>query len=159
MGEDPANSSKPVSPQAVWSAYKVPVILASVSVFLVGLAIVLLVKSVQTTTPIQFTSQEADALGASTSASAGILVDVAGAVDKPGIYRLNFGARVEDALVAAGGLAGDADMAWLARNLNRAMRLNDGVKVYIPIVGELEESRTVDFTAAAGYRKALVRFR
>lgn len=65
-----------------------------------------------------------------------IIVDIAGAVLKPGVYRLPFDARVQDALIAAGGLSEAADRGWVAKNLNLALKLRDGVKIYIPGSGE-----------------------
>lgn len=61
-----------------------------------------------------------------------IVVDVAGAVERPGVYRLPAGSRVGDALVAAGGLASPADREWVARTLNLASEVKDGGKIYIP---------------------------
>ena len=61
-----------------------------------------------------------------------IYVDVAGAVEKPGVYTLPGGSRIGDALVAAGGLAASADRAWVAQTLNLAAPIKDGEKVYIP---------------------------
>ena len=69
-----------------------------------------------------------------------IYVDVAGAVIKPGMYKLESEARVNDALVVAGGLASGADRDWVSKNLNLAMKLVDGQKLYIPEVGEKGES-------------------
>src|SRR5690349_17487682 len=43
----------------------------------------------------------------------GLLVDVSGAVENPGLYRLPRGDRVFDAIAAAGGLSPDADMSKL----------------------------------------------
>ncbi len=61
-----------------------------------------------------------------------IKVDVEGQVENPGVYSLNSDARVQDALIAAGGLAATAN-----RNaLNLAQRIIDGQKVYVPAVGE-----------------------
>jgi len=67
-----------------------------------------------------------------------IVVEVVGAVQKPGVYELTSDARVEDALIAAGGVSAEADRAWMEKTLNRAARLVDGQKIYIP---EVEESR------------------
>lgn len=67
-----------------------------------------------------------------------IVVDVAGAVEKPGVYRLSAGSRINDALVAAGGLSADADRVKVERYINLAQKLNDGIKIYIPSVGEQE---------------------
>ena len=61
-----------------------------------------------------------------------ILIDVGGAVEKPGIYEFSSEARVNDALVAAGGLSGEADRDWVSQNLNLAGKLTDGTKIYIP---------------------------
>ena len=72
----------------------------------------------------------------SSSESAKIAVDVSGAVLKPGLYMLNDGSRMQDALVAAGGLSGEADREWIEKNLNLALKLRDGIKIYIPRVSE-----------------------
>jgi competence protein ComEA len=61
-----------------------------------------------------------------------VVIDVAGAVARPGIVRLPAGTRVGDAIAAAGGVAPDADLAAL----NRAALLRDGSRVYVPRLGE-----------------------
>ena len=61
-----------------------------------------------------------------------VVVHVAGSVITPGVYVLEPGARVRDALVAAGGPAPDAD--WNAVNL--AALAVDGSRVYVPAIGE-----------------------
>lgn len=65
-----------------------------------------------------------------------IAVDVEGAVEKPGVYRLSSDSRVQDALIFAGGLSGSADREIVAKNINLATKLTDGMKVYIPFQGE-----------------------
>jgi len=65
-----------------------------------------------------------------------IWVDVGGAVENPGVYKLASDARVNDALVAAGGLSQRADRDWVARYLNLAQAVIDGAKIYIPNQGE-----------------------
>ncbi|EKD64597.1 MAG: hypothetical protein ACD_50C00338G0002 [uncultured bacterium] len=80
-----------------------------------------------------------------------IVVDVAGSVLKPGVYRLDANSRVSDSLIAAGGLSENADRDWVAKNLNMAAKLIDGAKVYIPRVGEAVmgiTSSTVNTSAA-----------
>jgi competence protein ComEA len=59
-------------------------------------------------------------------------VHVAGAVAAPGVHELAAGARVVDAIEAAGGLAADAD----GSRINLAAPLTDGARVYVPAVGE-----------------------
>lgn len=57
-----------------------------------------------------------------------ILVHVAGAVVTPGVYHLEQGARVQDAIAAAGG----ALLSGLPDTLNLAARIEDGDKIYVP---------------------------
>lgn len=65
-----------------------------------------------------------------------ILVDVSGAVLKPGVYQLNQSARVEDAINAAGGFSDAANDEYISKYLNLAQKLVDGNKIYIPVAGE-----------------------
>lgn len=62
-----------------------------------------------------------------------ILVHVLGAVVEPGIVELAPGARVVDAVAAAGGLATDADPG----GVNLARALVDGEQLVVPRVGEV----------------------
>lgn len=73
---------------------------------------------------------------ASPSGSQAIFVDVAGAVVRPGVYQLTVDGRVRDALIQAGGLSAMADREWISRNLNLALKLRDGAKIYVPKRGE-----------------------
>lgn len=73
---------------------------------------------------------EADELGSK------LMADVGGAVIKPGVYELKGGARVNEALIAAGGLGETADREWVEKNLNLAAKVIDGQKIYIPSEGE-----------------------
>jgi competence protein ComEA len=114
----------------LWEIYKIPLLLGSASIIFVIVSLVLLVKSVQTSTPIQFSTTET--LGDSGGLRASIAVDVGGAVRQPGVYMLSMGARVEEALEAAGGIHQNADMSWVEKNINRAAKITDGVKIYIP---------------------------
>lgn len=65
-----------------------------------------------------------------------IVVDVEGAVEKPGVYKLASDSRMQDALIAAGGLGRGADRELVAKSLNLAAKLADGMKVYVPLEGE-----------------------
>jgi competence protein ComEA len=57
-----------------------------------------------------------------------LLVDVSGAVHRPGVYKLPTGSRVNDALLEAGGATGKADLTLI----NRAATLTDGQQVLVP---------------------------
>ncbi|HFU3725048.1 TPA: helix-hairpin-helix domain-containing protein [Streptococcus suis] len=56
-----------------------------------------------------------------------LVVDVKGAVAKPGLYTLAAGARVNDAVDAAGGLTSQAD----PKSINLAQKLSDEAVVYV----------------------------
>lgn len=74
----------------------------------------------------------------------GVVVDISGAVERPGVYRLSNEARVGEALEAAGGLREDADADWVAKNVNLAAVLEDGKKVFVPMVGEIGVGETAE---------------
>lgn len=65
-----------------------------------------------------------------------LIIDVAGAVMNPGVYKLTSESRMVDALAAAGGLSSEADRDYVEKNINLAGKLTDGLKIYIPRVGE-----------------------
>src|SRR3954463_12977536 len=64
----------------------------------------------------------------SSGTSAAVVVDVAGAVAKPGVYRLTSADRVEDALKRAGGATRRADLS----QINRAAKLEAGRQTLVP---------------------------
>jgi competence protein ComEA len=68
-----------------------------------------------------------------------VVVDVAGAVRRPGVYRLPAGSRVTDAVDRAGGGTGIA----LLEQINLAARLADGQQIVVP-------ERTPGVSPAAG---------
>lgn len=78
---------------------------------------------------VQTTTQNDVSLSSDTYSEAEktIVVDVDGAVATPGVYRLPSGARIADAIEAAGGLLPQADTALI----NQAQTLSDGLKVYV----------------------------
>lgn len=66
-----------------------------------------------------------------------VVVEISGAVEKPGVYKLLASERLERLLIEAGGLSIEADREWVEKNLNRAAKITDGQKIYIPSKGEL----------------------
>lgn len=73
---------------------------------------------------------------ASSSAQTTMAIDIEGAVEHPGVYQIPMGSRVADALVAAGGLSSVADRERIAKTINQASKLSDGMKLYLPKTGE-----------------------
>ena len=93
---------------------------------------------------------QAEAVGASGSskgleAQDTVTVYVCGQVKNAGVYELSEGARIVDALIAAGGLTKEA----AAYYLNQAELLSDGGMIYVPSNEELEAS-DVGQSGAAG---------
>ncbi len=88
---------------------------------------------------------DADGSSAKSSSAAEVYVDVDGAVVRPGVYRLKEGARVSQAIDAAGGLTAEADVT----GLNRASKITDGQKIYVPTVGEQQAAAAVGGAASS----------
>lgn len=64
-----------------------------------------------------------------------LIVHISGAVNNPGIVKLEVESRIEDAIISAGGLTEDADLT----NVNLAYVLEDGMKITIPSMSDVEE--------------------
>ncbi|MEC1720195.1 helix-hairpin-helix domain-containing protein [Schinkia azotoformans] len=62
-----------------------------------------------------------------------VYIDIKGAVVKPGVYKLEDGKRVLDAIQMAGGFQTDADQI----KINLAARVTDEMVLYIPVIGEV----------------------
>jgi competence protein ComEA len=75
-----------------------------------------------------------------------VVVHVAGAVAAPGLHELTPGARVADAIAAAGGLSPQADAA----RINLAAPVVDGARVYVLAAGEEEPAVAVGSPLASG---------
>ena len=83
-----------------------------------------------------------------------VVVDVTGAVQRPGVYRMPAGSRVNDAVKRAGGATGKAALD----SINLAARLADGQQVVVPetvpsVTGGAATAPTTG-TAAAGAEDA-----
>lgn len=121
------------------------VILALAGLIIFGSGLFWLKTSGQPQTQVEILSASTEQTNAKS-----IYIDVSGAVNKPGVYQLELGSRVEDALRAAGGFTEGASTKWIETNLNRAMILVDGAKIYIPSQSEIQ-------TNSAGASSSLVK--
>ncbi len=65
-----------------------------------------------------------------------IKIDIEGGIVHPGVYMLDSGSRIQDALVAAGGLSDLADREQVSKSVNLAAKIIDGTKIYIPFIGQ-----------------------
>lgn len=67
---------------------------------------------------------------------AGVKIDVAGAVNSPGVFTLSKEARIEDAIKMAGGFNPNVNKEYVSQKLNLSQKVTDGLKVYIPFEGD-----------------------
>lgn len=130
----------------VWEKGKVPIILGLVGFLLVSVGLLTMLFFYPQSEPeIEIITQDQE--------TGMIWVDLAGAVEKPGVYELPTDARVKDVLAQAGGLSAEADREWVEKNMNLAQKLVDGGKIYIPRAGEAmgvqEESSKVAGSSAS----------
>ncbi|MEO5680522.1 MAG: helix-hairpin-helix domain-containing protein [Acidimicrobiales bacterium] len=77
-------------------------------------------------------AQPRSGAGSADRQSDDVVVDVIGAVARPGLVHLPVESRVADAVAAAGGAAGDAEVA----GVNQARVVADGEQVRVPRKGE-----------------------
>lgn len=127
-------------PQLVWQVYRIPIVLGVLSLLFIGLSITIYIKTYQNSAPIHFRSDDASASSSSLLSESNtelLFIDIEGAVKKPGVYQVVHESRVEDVLVVAGGLSSDVDHAALGRLINRAAKVSDGAKIYIPSLDDI----------------------
>jgi competence protein ComEA len=77
------------------------------------------------------TAPKAPSVRVEASGDGTAVVQVAGEVRRPGVYRLRAGRRVDDAVRQAGGPTGRADLA----GVNLAAKVSDGQQVIVPAAG------------------------
>ena len=71
-----------------------------------------------------------------------VFVQVSGEVIHPGVYELENGSRIFEAIEAAGGITEDADV----RTMNQATVVSDGDMIYVPAYGEAESEGSMTGT-------------
>jgi competence protein ComEA len=98
----------------------------------------LIVDFQEQTSDVQFYSVQEDS-----KEDLAVMIDVRGAVKKPGVYELDNGSRLGEAVTVAGGYSDEADIDWVDLNLNMARELSDGEKILIPRKNEDDHLRGV----------------
>ena len=112
--------------------YRLPIglFLGGLLLTMVGL-FMLVIPELQSSTNV-FTGSTVEVLSAEKEEKAFIVFEVSGAVKHPGVFRLDSGARIIDALKEAEGISQLADTDWVEKNINKAAPIVDGQKIYIP---------------------------
>jgi competence protein ComEA len=87
--------------------------------------------------------------GASASTSS-LVVQVAGAVARPGVYTMPAGSRVADAIQAAGGYSTEVDPRGAEAKLNLAAKLQDAQMIVVPRRGAAASSGGESSSAPSG---------
>jgi len=116
-----------------------------------SLALILLagrfVLGAGTTTVAPLPPPPATGAGVTGLPAARVVVDVVGAVRRPGLYRLEHGSRIADAVARAGGATRRADLT----QVNLAALLADGEQVVVPRRGAAAGAgAAVDGAASSG---------
>lgn len=74
-------------------------------------------------------------------------VHICGQVVNPGVYEIESGSRIFQAVEAAGGLTGEAADGFL----NMAEIIQDGMKIFVPSVEEVENGQAAAMTGSGGF--------
>jgi competence protein ComEA len=119
-----------------------PLLVAAVALVLILLAGRFVLGAGTTTPAAPLPPPPTDGAGVTGLPSGRVVVDVVGAVRRPGLYRLEQGSRIADAVARAGGATHKADVAMI----NLAAPLADGEQVVVPKRGSVGASAS----AAAG---------
>lgn len=73
-----------------------------------------------------------------------IFIDLSGAVNKPGVYKVGEKTRLFMLIEEAGGLSVEADRNFIARNYNLSVPLSDQQKIYFPSVYDVQSELVLE---------------
>jgi len=79
-----------------------------------------------------------------------VVVEISGSVENPGVYEFEENARINDLIEKAGGFSDDANIEWIEKFINKAAKLIDGQKIYIPNSSEQIENLSANFSSVSG---------
>lgn len=97
-----------------------------------------------------------DGLVSGASGTGEIVVEVIGAVARPGVFRLASSARVADLIEAAGGYGPRVDTARLEAEVHLAAPLKDGDRVHVPSRDEPPTRRDTPVTGGSAAGPTLI---
>jgi len=124
---------------SILNQYKIPLVIGLIGLVLLIGGIIssgIIPKTFTNTSSPVSTKQTSAGSTSATTVHTAAKADVSGAVVSPGVYTLPFDARVEDAIKAAGGVTSSADPVYLSKSINLAQKVTDGMKIYVPKVGD-----------------------
>ncbi|MBU5466457.1 helix-hairpin-helix domain-containing protein [Virgibacillus sp. MSJ-26] len=75
-----------------------------------------------------------------------VVVDIKGEINKPGVYELDFGARVEDVIKMADGFTNDAEETAI----NLAQKLHDEMIIIVPNENDEETGKNQESSSTSG---------
>jgi competence protein ComEA len=127
------------------------VLLAAAALAAASLGAAALVAS-QAGGEIQVVASSSDTPAIAAASAEMLIVQVSGAVVRPGLYSLPAGSRVGDAISAAGGFAPDVDPRAAEAQLNLAAKLQDAQSIHVPRRGDAASAAS----AGANHTKGLV---
>ncbi|KKS45304.1 MAG: ComE operon protein 1 [Candidatus Gottesmanbacteria bacterium GW2011_GWA2_42_18] len=115
------------------SQFRIPLILGSVGVICFVIFVIISISDSQKKEQLENGIEiiQKDAVEQNDQAQM-IYIDIQGAVVEPGVYEMKQDSRIIDLLDKAGGYDQEADLNWIAKNINQAQKLEDGTKLYIP---------------------------
>lgn len=119
--------------------YRTPIVLLAIVLIIIGVAVFFYRQTSLSSTEIVISPPSQD-----------IYVHVEGEVANPGVYKLQQGDLLADAVEAAGGFTSDADLGAI----NLAATLRDGEQVHIYKIGEVPQKININ-TAEAWLLEAL----
>lgn len=150
-GPKPPSADEPAKPEANANNVRLVGLLGACVLAVTGVAIWFTSTSAQPSFAVNGQAvvfdprSSAAPVGASAAAQlveTEIVVDVEGAVIRPGVHRLPAGSRVGDAIAIAGGYSPQVDIGSAAALLNLAAQLIDGAKIHVPARGESAAAST-----------------
>ena len=116
----------------VITQFKMPLLLGAVSLSMLTTGLIYYLQTDSNSSPIEIVIGEKQATQSGQLRV--ITVDIAGGVVSPGVYQIPEGSRLIDAIKIAGGLSSKANQDLIEKGMNRAARLIDGAKLYVPIM-------------------------
>jgi competence protein ComEA len=128
----PEPGPTPVRPTAVAPPAAPPAVRWGLLIAAAGVGLLAIVVALSGSPGGSVAGPEVPGILGPTSEAEALVVDVAGAVARPGLYRLPVGSRVGDAIAAAGGFAPSVAADAVAVALNLAAPVSDGQQIVVP---------------------------